>query len=135
MSQIDVTGKTSLHSRLEVGKSTVLKSSLNVWEKVDISGNVDISGSVTIFKDLVVKGTTNFSVGGTTTLTDASVQEFTITEAATLESTLKVSKTVTLSSVLDVLKAGTLRSSLSVAKATTINSTLDVLKAATLNST
>ena len=48
MSQTDVTGKTSLHSRPK-GKSTVLKSSLNVGKKA-IYPEMKICGSVTIFK-------------------------------------------------------------------------------------
>ena len=102
-SQTDVTGKTSLPFKIK-GKSTVLQSSLN-GKKVDISGNARYVGSITIFQDFgICKGTTQFFQSGTTTLTDASVQEFTITEGATLKSTMTVSNAATLSSILRCIK-------------------------------
>ena len=84
ITKLDVLGGTSLQSKLEVKEQVTLHSTLYVDDTVTIDADAVITGGLT------VQGPTNFNVTGTTTLTDASVDEFTIKEAATLKSALDV---------------------------------------------
>lgn len=136
LSNVNITGDTTIGKTLTVTGATSLKSTLDVTGATTLNSTLGVLDNATLEKALTVKGAASFQSGvaiagslGTSSITNSGLittRTLSVTESATVGTTLKVNGATTLTG------AATLGSTLGVTGATTLNSTLSVLGATTL---